>query len=163
MINSSLVMAGQAIDRCPFGIVARQAPPHLQRCLLRHHIHFFHRTMALLALKLGHGDMNLVTESDEVGQVVDLYPLNRFVVVVMLVNLFDVLSVGRHHLVTAHAGIQRGNTTGDRAPSGTVAVLAGNLAIASMKFVTEGDRLGRRVAHIINRVAGCPEPPTFRW
>src|SRR5438046_3185943 len=113
-----LVMTRQAIHRRRvLGVVeplamTLEAPSHLERRVLIHHVHLLNRAMAGLALDAG-ANVALVIELHVVRQPVDLDPRRRLTAVVIGRELLDLGPVDGGDLVAAHARAGGGNV-GDR-------------------------------------------------
>lgn len=88
--------------------VAGQAIAHVQRAELIHALHFFHRPVALGAVK-AFGNMYLMRKVRVLRQFVDPRPFDGFALRVGFHKLDDVRFVHRHHAVAVHADIQCGN------------------------------------------------------
>jgi len=123
-----------------------------------HHVHFLNRAMTILA---GHpaGNVTLVGKTHIVGEIVDLDPLDRFVLIELLGDFLDEGLVRRDQLVAAHTGVRWGNARNRRAPGRGVAIFAGDFLIARVQLVAKRDRLRRLKASIIDRIARRPHPP----
>ena len=89
--------------------MASQAPFHLQTFLLVHDRHLIDRAVAGIAAN-ALGDVNAVIEIDEVGELVDSRPLQRFAGAVAGADRLEQLGVGPDLRVAVHAGLRRRNS-----------------------------------------------------
>lgn len=132
-----------------FGM-AFDTPGHSHRRDTGNPIHFLDGSMALLTLDVCLY-VPLVREVNEIGDVVDLYPRDRFTILPVRRQLEDFRLLARiwQGPVASHTFTDTGHT-GDRRPvCVNVAVPARNLVIRCMHGVTEFDWLDRRAVRII--------------
>jgi hypothetical protein len=96
-------------------------------------------------------DMNAVVEINEVGQSMNLHPLDRRIVAITFTDRFEVSGVIEEHRVAIHACLRRRYTCRRRGFHAGVTVAAIDAVIAHMMFVTElhglltGDVLPRHI------------------
>lgn len=79
------------------------AHAHRQRVRLRNSIFSFNRAMTLLAAKAG-GDVAAVIEGDVIGQVINLDPFERFVLLQRRRDLLNLRRILPDLRVAVHAG-----------------------------------------------------------
>ena len=125
--------------------VAVDTPGHSHRCNTGNTVHRFDRTVAFLAGE-ARFDMSLVCEVNEVGDVVHFYPGDGLTILPVSGQLQDLraFAYGRYELVTTHALANARDAGNGRLVRIDVAVLARNLVVRCMHFVTEFNWLDRR-------------------
>ncbi len=124
--------------------VTIQAPRHVERFGLKHHVHAIDATVAGLA---PHPRVHVeaVVEVDEVGRVMDAHPRHRGSGGEALTHRNQAGAVGLDLGVAVHAGL-RGGYHGHRGPlHSDVAVAAVHAQITRVQLVAVGHRLLRRV------------------
>lgn len=97
-----------------------------------------------------------MSEFDEVGEVVNLGPFDRFISVVVVCKQLDGGCVSFNELVTTHTGIHGGNACDWGVTSPRMAVLAIHLVLTNMQAVVKMDWLVRFIARIVHRVTRAP-------
>ena len=137
--------------------MAGQADAHAHEHLARDLLHGLHFPMALLTGDT-RADMRAVVEVDVVRQGVDALPHNGLVGLEGCNHALDFGFVGPRDRVAVHAGFHGGNPGVARALGPGVAVQAGNVVVASMQAVGEGDGLPGRIASRKSaRLGGVPD------
>src|SRR2546428_153150 len=126
--------------------VAGDAPAHLERGDLVHLRHGAHVAVAVdAALGAQDLDVALVREAHEARERVHASPLGRPFVGPRLPHLLDFRLMGRRgaadHLMTAEAGLHRGDPRLARDGHRAVTVQAGDLILTGVDVVTEEDWL----------------------
>jgi hypothetical protein len=86
-------------------------------------------------------DVAVVAELHVVGHAMDADPIDRLLVLPVLLELLDALEVGAELGVAAHARLDRGNSGHAAAVRTTVTVEAIDLVLAGVQRVAERDRL----------------------
>jgi hypothetical protein len=141
-------------QRCTFEIsgrqigvlpVALQAPSHGEWRILPDTIHSFHGAVTLLAGNTGLHVLAMV-EINKIGQVVDLYPLDRLLPLNRFLELFNFNRLLFKHVMAVHAHAGRRDSCMAAGASREMTVEAGNLVVSGMFFVRKRDRLLRRIA-----------------
>src|SRR5438876_9756549 len=150
--RASVVTHG-AVTRDAVLHVAVDAPAHLERGDLVHLRHGAHVAVAVdAALGAQDLDVALVREAHEARERVHASPLGRPFVGPRLAHLLDVRLMGRRgaadQLMTAEAGLHRGDPRLARDGHRAVTVQAGDLILTGVDVVTEEDGL-----------AGTLQPP----
>ena len=123
-------------------------PTHSQGCILFNSIHLLDLAVAHLTSN-PFGNMPLVIEVSELGQIMNFNPLNGLAFVIIFGQIFDVRAIGLHHFVTVHANIHRRNTGMARPLRRGVAIHTGNLVLACVFFMTKRNRLNGRIPLIL--------------
>src|SRR5436309_8635913 len=154
-IRRASVVTHGAIARDVALHVAVDAPAHLERGDLVHLRHAAHVAVAGdAALGAQDLDVPLVREAHETRQRVHARPHGRPLVDPRLAHLFDLRLIGRlgvgaaDYLVTAEAGLHRGDPRLARDGHRAVTIEAGDLILTGVDVVTEEDGL-----------AGTLQPP----
>src|SRR5437016_7541920 len=137
---------GHALNIVGFNLgvltMAFQAPAHGQRGLLLYAIHLLDRAVACLAR---HSRLNVlaVIEVHKVGQVVDLDPANRALLLDRFFQLLDFRGLLFHDIVAIHTDVGRRNACVAAGARRIVAIETRDLVVSGMKLVGKGDRLLR--------------------
>ena len=135
------------VSRRGLSAMALDAPAHRERRVLIDPIHSLHRPVTGLAGD-AFSDVALVREVDVIGKLVHANPLNGFAFDISLADFLNPRTIRLHDAMAVHADVQRGNRRMPRALHVCVAVHAGDVIHASMKFVAKRDRLLRRITLI---------------
>ena len=151
-------MAGPAISAVfhfPFGMTIH-TPGHPHRCNTSNPVHGLHWTVTFLTGE-ARLDMSLMGEVNEVGDVVDFDPRNRFAIVPVDGELLNLLTVADawYRFMTSHAFANAGYARNGRFVRINVTVLARNLIVRGMNRVTEFDWLDRTAIREIFSVYPC--------
>ena len=120
--------------------MARDAPLHLQRVLLKNRRHIVdlpvaRRTADALC------DVNAVIEIRVFGQVVNAFPLDRFIVAKACTNRLEIRAVGPELAMAIHAGLRRRHSRGGSRLDRLMAISAIDAVIADVMFMAELHRL----------------------
>ena len=117
-----------------------QTPRHLQRLGLSHEGHLIDMAMASDAAD-SLVDVNAVVEIDELGQVVNPVPFDRFAGAVTVADRSEHRAANPHLRVAIHAGFCRRDTRERRVLNVRVAIAAIDPQPANMVLVAERNRL----------------------
>ncbi len=120
--------------------MATQAPLHLQRCVLIHKGHLIYRAVTGVTAD-ALGDVNAVIEVNEIRELIDPGPLQRFAGAVAGADRLQQLGVGPNLRMAIHAGLRRGNSSKARILDRGVTVTAIDAETGNVMLMTEGDRL----------------------
>lgn len=120
--------------------MASEAPFHVQRVLAPRQSHLADRAVT------GHTadtffNVNAVIEINEVGEIIDANPLNRFVVPKTLAYRLQHYSGGMDLRVAGHASVRRRNTGEIALFDRGVAIAAIDAELADVMAMAEGNRL----------------------
>ena len=130
--------------------VAIDAPRHPHRCDSCYTLHRFDRTVALLA-RNARLDMSLVREMNKIRYVVNFNPRYRLAIFPVRGQLqnFRLLADTRYRCMTDNAFADARNAGNRCRVRVDVAMLAGDLVVSRMYFVTELDWLDRAAIRIV--------------
>lgn len=106
-------------------------------------VHLFHISMTPRTRYL-YRNMSLMTEVDEVRQIVNLYPFDRAPPLPVLGKLLNLRLVLSDIFVAPHTKLHGGYSRRDGAARIYMAVGTRDLVVVSMELMTEVDRLHRR-------------------
>jgi hypothetical protein len=102
-----------------------------------------HRLNVAVALFTGEppGNVRIMIEVDEVGEVVDPEPGDRFLFLECAAEPYDLGLVGSDEFVASHAEALGRNSRRCRAAHTAMAILTGDLVLPGVNLVAECDRL----------------------
>ncbi len=126
--------------------MAVQAATHGEGMHLADGFHRRYLSMTALAADIG-GDVGIVGEIDVVGQSVNPLPRYRLALLVKLAEMGDIQAVDGGQAVAVHAGTRRRYAGMATLPGADMAVLAGDVHVACVLSVGEGQRLRRGKAN----------------
>jgi len=109
---------------------------------LADYFHLRYLSMTFLAVDAG-GNVGVVGKVGVVGQSVNALPRNRLALFVKLAEMGDVQAVDGSQTMAVHAGTRRRYAGVATLLGADMAVLAGDMHIARVLSVGEGQRLGR--------------------
>ena len=118
-----------------------QAPLHLEGRVLIHQRHLVDGTVTCVAAD-ALVDVNAVIKEDEVGELIDASPLQRFAGTIAGANRLKQLGIGPDLRVAIHAGLRRRNTGEARVFHRGVTIAAVNAESSHVMLMTERHRLG---------------------
>ena len=133
-------MANDAVNTCFFFSVTGQALAHRQSVNLSRLFHRFDRTVTGLALDTG-PNMRPVFEEHKIRPRSYFGPLNRLLLIPVILEFLYLRFVRRGNLMTTHAALHRRNPGHRSAPGIAMAVLAGNLVFSRVDLVAKRNRL----------------------
>lgn len=136
-------MADDAVDaRLPLP-VAPDTVVHVQSSHLSYLLRSFNGTVASLTSKTG-PNVWPVLEVNIIGHGGNFDPLDGLPALPVTSQFLHFWITGGGDFVAPHAALSRRNTRYGGPPGINVAVLTGDMVIAGMNFMVEGDRLYRR-------------------
>src|SRR5690606_7482098 len=125
--------------------VAVETPAHSQQRVLANNFHLFNGTVTGFALNAPYNNVLGVVEVGHVGEVVDTYPLDRFVLIVSANDFRNFSFAGecsRLDLVVAvHTNVHRRDGSIFALGNACVTILAINLVFSGMNLMRERNRL----------------------
>jgi hypothetical protein len=134
------IMANEAVDIGIHLLVAGETPTHRHIAVLAYLHHFLHGSVTIFAYH-SRVDMPIMIEAYKIGEVIDLYPLDRASLLPELGQLFHFRLVSSDEFVTTHAYFYGRYSSHRCFIRIHVTVQAGNLVITCMDLVAKRDRL----------------------
>src|SRR5215813_698456 len=144
------VMTGAACSRGLVFLMAFDACRHGCGTLLRNHLAFGDRSMAVIALDVRLTIVKVVREPDIIRHLIDGHPRDRLSVAIVFREFADRGTLGLHSGMAAHTGRFARHTGGESGAGSGMAVNALDSELG-MLLVIERDRLLRRRALLSRR------------